>query len=411
MKRTKIIIFVIWLSLLVTILSACGSSVTSTQSVDLTATSDYSTLVYLCCTAAVPTFASTPTSLTTTNIILYRGNSQRTGVYDVPAIRNQPAIKWQTKVGTTWSMPPMLADGILYTGSGDGNLYPLNAETGEQIWSVSGLRQFESTGAIAGNKIISSGFNQLVQAFDRYDGHELWSFRSAHFMQGSPLIVNDRVYVATDHEVYALELSSGKLIWNKSTGNEGAYMGSPAYDQGVFYTTGGKLLLALDAETGNEIWRVEKEEMFLGLSVANGKIYVGNWDKYLYAFDQFTGEELLKFKADGEFWSAPGVTENTIYSGNIDKFLYALDAQTGELRWSYQTGGGAVSEPSIADGVVHVSDSTHEFPRGARHFYALDAQTGEKLWVSETISTFLPAPALGDGVIYLTSAGEVIALK
>ena len=186
------------------------------------------------------------------NIILYRGNPQRTGIYDIPSIRHQPEVKWQAKVGSTWLMPPMLADGILYTGSGNGFLYALNAETGEQIWSVGGFGQLECTGAIAGDMIVAGGYGGLVQALDRHNG---------------------------------------------------------------------------------------------------------------------------------------------------------------DVLWSYKTGGDAVSEPVIADDVVYVSDSSHEFPRGSRHLYALDAVSGEELWMFETVSTFLPAPALGNGVIYVTSTGEVLALK
>jgi eukaryotic-like serine/threonine-protein kinase len=208
-------------------------------------------------------------------------------------------------------------------------------------------------------------------------------------------------------------LRSGDLIWKIPTGNEGAYMGSPAYENGVLYTTGGRLLLALEADNGKEIWRVEKDEMFLGLAVANQTVYVGNWDTNLYAFDQSTGKEKWKFpaRAGGMFWSAPAVDGDTIYAGNMDKYLYALDIQTGKLRWEFQTGGGAVSEAAVSDGVVYVSDSSHEFPRGSRHLYALDAETGEQLWVFESISTFLPAPALGDGMIYVTSTGDVVALE
>jgi outer membrane protein assembly factor BamB len=242
----------------------------------------------------------------------------------------------------------------------------------------------------------------------------LWTFRTDYFVQGSPLIVDDRVILATDHKVYALDLNSGQLIWEAATGNEGAYMGPPAYDEDVIYTTGGRLLLALAADTGTETWRVEKDEMFLGPAVANQRVYVGNWDGNLYAFDQSTGEEAWTFPArtGGMFWSAPAVDADTVYAGNIDGYIYALDAQTGDLRWEFQTEGDAVSEPSIADGVVYVSDSSHEAPLGPRHLYALDAVTGEPLWVFETNSTFLPAPALGDdGVIYVTSSGDVLALK
>ena len=34
------------------------------------------------------------------SIVLYRGNTQRTGVFDEPAIRQLPEIEWQTKIST-----------------------------------------------------------------------------------------------------------------------------------------------------------------------------------------------------------------------------------------------------------------------------------------------------------------------
>jgi len=357
-----------------------------------------------------PSPTSLPPAEAPSNITLFRGNPQRNGIYELPAIRHQPEVKWQTEVGSTWLMPPLLADGILYTGSGDGVLYALDAETGEQLWSKEGFGQLESTGAIAGDIIVTGGYSQVVKALDRKTGEEIWSFTTDHFVQGAPLIVDDRVYIATDHEVYALDLESGQLIWKTATGSEGAFMGAPAFEDGVIYTTGGKLLLVLDAETGKEVWRKEKDEMFLGLSVANGLVYVGNWDQTLYAFDQSTGTEKWSFGGAGLFWSAPAATDDAVYAGS-DQTVFALDAQSGELLWSFEMQSQSASEPLIADGVVYVSDSSHEFPRGARHLYALDAATGEELWVFETISTFLPAPALGEGSIYVTSTGEVFALK
>jgi eukaryotic-like serine/threonine-protein kinase len=354
----------------------------------------------------------TTSPLVDSGIVLLRGNPQRTGVFDAPAIREQPEVKWKTKISSTWLMPPLYADGMLYTGSGDGVLYAVNAETGEQVWSADGFGQLETTGAISGNIIVSGGYSKQVKALDRLTGAELWLFASDFVVQGEPLIVGNGVYIATDHTVYALDLKSGKLDWATKSGMQDAYMAGPAYDNVVIYTTAGKLLLALNAETGVEVWRVEKPEIFVGFAVANHMIYVGNWDLNLYAFDQSTGEEKWKFPAQtgGVFWSSPAVDENTVYAGNIDKYVYALNAQTGELRWSFKTGGAAVSEPSIVGGIVYVSDSSHEFPRGARHLYALDATTGEQLWVFETVSTFLPAPALGEDTIYITASGDVFAL-
>jgi eukaryotic-like serine/threonine-protein kinase len=401
------------LMIVLIILTACSpansSRPTVTESTDAAPTS----------TAVFTPEITTPTNVVATlsapnfgpNIILYRGNAQRTGVYDEPAIRQLPEIKWQSEISTTWLMPAMIAEDILYTGGGgDGWLYALDIGTGEKIWAVGGFGQMESTGAIAGDVIVAGGYSKLVQALDRRTGEVLWKFDSSHVVQASPLIVEDRVFVATDHIVYALDLRSGELIWEAATGDEDGFMGAPAFENNVVYTTGGKLLLALDSETGNELWRVEHGSTFTALAVANGFVYVGNFDHFLRAYDQKTGEERWKFESGGLFWSAPAIAGDTIYAGNDDQF-YALDAKTGEMLWSYKTDGSSVSEPVVVDGVVYVSDSSHLFPLGPRHLYALDAATGDELWVFETTSTFLPAPAVGEGAIYVTTRGEVFALK
>jgi outer membrane protein assembly factor BamB len=357
-----------------------------------------------------PTGTPVPTEATSTNITLYRGTPQRTGVFNFPAIRQEPSIAWQTKLSTTWLMPPILAEGVLYTGSGNGALYAVDVKTGEKVWSVDGFSQLENSGAIAGDTLVLGGYDGRLRALDRHTGEVLWSFDTAYPVQASPLIVDDHVYVATDHALYALELSTGNLQWQAPTGNEGAYMGAPAYQDRIIYTTGGKSLLAVDTTSGKELWRTERSDMFTAPAVANGLIYIGNFDGYFYAFDQKTGAEKWKVQSGGLFWAGPAVDGNTVYAGN-DDLVYALNAQTGEQVWKFQMAGKAVSEPMVSDGVVYVSDSAHEFPRGARHLYALDAATGEELWTFETVATFLPAPALDENTIYVTTTGDVLALR
>jgi len=351
-----------------------------------------------------------PTETASTEITLYRGNPQRTGVFNFPAIRNEPEVKWQTKVSSTWLMPPILADGILYTGSGNGTLYALDVQTGQEIWSTDGFSQLENSGAVAGDVLVVGGYDQRIRALDRHTGEVLWSFNTVSFVQASPLIVGDRVYIATDHTLYALDLQSGKLQWETPTGNEGAYMGAPAYEDGIIYTTGGKVLLAVDSASGEELWQIQHDEPFTALAVANQMIYVGNFDGYFYAFDQETGVEKWKFPGGGIFWAGPAIDGDAVYTGN-DDVVYALNAQTGDQLWKFQMDGSAVSDPIVSDGVIYVSDSSHEFPRGPRHLYALDAQSGEEVWTFEAVATFLPTPALSEDTIYVTTTGEVFALR
>jgi outer membrane protein assembly factor BamB len=114
-------------------------------------------------------------------------------------------------------------------------------------------------------------------------------------------------------------LPTGELIWETATGDEDGFMGAPAFEKDVVYTTGGKLLLALDGETGEELWRVEHDSTYTAPAVANGFVYVGNFDHFLRSYDQKTGEERWKFEAGGLFWSAPAIAGHMIYAGNDDQ--------------------------------------------------------------------------------------------
>lgn len=397
----------IWL-LLLTCLAACAPPQSRLTPTAATLVEPTSLLPGM---ATAPLMPTPPSSNSNANVVLYRGNAQRTGVYEAPALRQLPQKQWQTKAGRLWLMPPLVTDDIVYAGGGDGKLYAFDVQTGKQLWSAGGFDQMESTGAIIDDLIIAGGYSQKVQAFDRHSGNPRWSFHPRSVVQAPPLIAGEIVYIATDRATYALDARTGQLKWEAATGHEGAFMAGPAYAQDVLYTTGGKLLLALESTTGKERWRVERDTPFTALAIDDQMVYVGNFDRVFRAFDRETGAERWTFTATGEFWSAPAIDHGTVYVGNTDGTLYALQAQTGEKIWSFETASPDVSDPIIANGVVYVSDSAHELARGPRHLYALDAATGQELWTFETVSTFLPTPAVRDNAIYVTATGEIFRLQ
>jgi outer membrane protein assembly factor BamB len=58
--------------------------------------------------------------------------------------------------------------------------------------------------------------------------------------------------------------------------------------------------------------------------VANGVIYVGFGDN-LYALDAKTRQERWQFTTGGHIESAPTVANGVMYVGSDDDYLYALD--------------------------------------------------------------------------------------
>jgi glucose dehydrogenase len=88
---------------------------------------------------------------------------------------------------------------------------------------------------------------------------------------------------------------------------------------------------------------------------ADGTIYVGSIDHYLYAINL---DKTLKwrYKTGDLVDSSPTIgKDGTIYAGSSDYYLYAINPYDGNLKWKYETGGWVDSSPAIgADGTIYV---------------------------------------------------------
>ncbi|MBI5958433.1 MAG: PQQ-binding-like beta-propeller repeat protein [Chloroflexi bacterium] len=364
--------------------------------------------------------AATPTALPAPRwgpeIIHFRADTGRSGVFDTPAIQDQPVIQWRSELGDFFLGTPLVVDGVLYTGGSNGSVYAIDAANGSVLWSVGGFEAVETALAVAGDVLIVGGFSSTVQALDRRDGTVIWSVDTSTFVFAAPLIKDNQVYIATYDSLLALDLETGSLEWESDTGDEMGFASSPALADDTLYVTTPAGLLAFDRTTGQERWRIPAETQFWGLAVTEDLVVAGSSAGFLFAYDQQSGKQQWAFKANhlGEdnIWSAPAVDGDRLYVGNSDRFVYALETSSGQPVWTFETAGTAVSDPVVSDGVVYVSDSNHALPDGPRHLYALDAHTGEKLWTFELNSTLLTTPALGDHGLYITTiTGEILALE
>ncbi len=54
---------------------------------------------------------------------MFRANLQRTGVYDTRGVHQLSELKWKFKTEDAVFSSPAIADGVVYFGSVDGNLY------------------------------------------------------------------------------------------------------------------------------------------------------------------------------------------------------------------------------------------------------------------------------------------------
>ena len=243
---------------------------------------------------------------------------------------------------------------------------------------------------------------------------ERWRFKTGNVNRSTPVVVGAMVYVGSQTGVlYALETASGNQKWEFRA--PGEITSSPAVAEGLVYINSDSGFFAIDAASGRQAWQIKTGEpvsfdhrwdYFQSSPVyADGTVYFGSADGFIYAAEAKSGKEIWKYKTLGRVRSAPAVAGGVVYVGSMDGNLYALEARTGQLKWKFKTAGDAFfptgevqSSPTVADGRVF-------FGSRDGHLYAVDAETGQKKWAfSHDGAWCVSTPAVWDGLVFAGSS-------
>jgi outer membrane protein assembly factor BamB len=317
----------------------------------------------------------------------FRGGPAHLGVYDAQAPKHV-ALKWAFPTHGAIVSSPAVANGTVFFGSTDGNLYAVEAATGKLRWKFDAHGDVNSSPAVADGTVFVVSLDGNLYAVEAATGKQRWAFATQgerrftapglfgtrpaaelmpdpwDFFLSSPTIVSDTVYFGSgDGQIYAVDAHSGLLRWSYKTG--GVVHSSPA--------------------------------------VVDGVVYAGSWDTYFYALNAATGTLVWKFKTGEDnnihlMTGIPGsaaVAGGTVYFGCRDNFFYALDARTGALKWKVANDGSwVIASPAVAGGVVYYTTSD------SHRFQALDAGSGKILfWLSTGVYAF-SSPAIAGSHAY-----------
>jgi eukaryotic-like serine/threonine-protein kinase len=140
--------------------------------------------------------------------------------------------------------------------------------------------------------------------------------------------------------------------------------------------------------------------------LAGGNLYFGDSNGRVYGVNSRLQPVWAEpFKTEGKIWSSPTVNQGTVYIGSFDKKLYALDAATGGKKWEFLAGGAVIASPVIDGGTAY-------FGSFNRSFYAVDASSGDLKWTFEARQGFWASPVVSGGVVYAPSLdGRVYVLN
>ena len=150
-------------------------------------------------------------------------------------------------------------------------------------------------------------------------------------------------------------------VWAFESGvTDGGLQAAPLVVDGTMYvSTAWNHVFALDAATGEQIWRYDypKPDQIpgtygtwnRGVAVAYGLVFMGTLDNHVVALDRETGEEVWRVEVENSkqcgcnITAAPLVVKDLVITGVTGGdsahrgYINAFDARTGRHRWRFWT--------------------------------------------------------------------------
>jgi len=256
----------------------------------------------------------------------------------------------QATSGIVFGSPSISTNGAnVIFASEDGGVYSLFAN-GTLDWLFYTSNAFESTPALSGNGNIYIGDNGhfFYCIAPSRPPRLVWSFQGGGAFEGSPTIGPDStVYVGNDdHYLYALDGTKGTLKWSFLTGDIIFCSPAIASDGNVIVASADFSVYSVAGTTGKQNWKFDTGgEIYssptLSTTGSTYNIYFGSFDFNVYCLDQ-SGSLIWAFSTTNNIFASIAFDPyvKRVYVGAYDRFLYALDANTGSLIWKFATIGG-----------------------------------------------------------------------
>lgn len=251
------------------------------------------------------------------------------------------------------------------------------------------------------------GHSGHLVALDETTGAVKWDVANEDLTMLPPVVRGGRVLVVErsggQRVFLAVDATTGQELWRSP-----AIRGTPiATDDAVWLIANDNFVLALALTDGRELFKRPVSADTAGaLTLVDDVVYVGDPDGLLLALNAADGALLWQATAEPRgYYNPPTVSDDLVF---LDAPLTAYDRQRGEVRWTAQRGTDG-STPFLFGDTLYVSG----FP-DTEMLYALDAATGAERWSFNAVGsdTFRGTAwlAMADATLFALGKNDLYAL-
>ncbi|MGM0422168.1 MAG: PQQ-binding-like beta-propeller repeat protein [Pseudomonadota bacterium] len=331
-------------------------------------------------------------------------------------------------------MPPIVADGMVFTIDANMQISAFDADDGKQIWDMDlPVEKQARDGALggglayaAGRLYVTAGLNKAF-VLQVTDGKVMETIDLPAPARAAPSVLDGQLYIQTlDNRLAVYDTKDFSSLWSYEGLSETTSLlgsASPAVDKDIVaaaFSTGE--VVALRNSNGQTLWidNLSSLSAARGLSTISdirgavvldkGIAYVISYSGRMAAIDVLTGDRVWQKQIGGT--QTPWAAGNVVYVVTSDQQMVALSRLDGRIYWVEPLPKAEKKDrtllwqgPVLAGGRL-ITVNNHG------HVLELDPATGKVQDEWETGGKPATAPVVADNTLYvLTTGGDLMAYR
>jgi outer membrane protein assembly factor BamB/predicted MPP superfamily phosphohydrolase len=308
------------------------------------------------------------------------------------------------------------------TANTNGEIYALDLRNGKQKWKFKTNGKIYSTPVVSGEFVVTGSSDSYIYCLKAKNGKLVWKYKTGKAVLGTAVIQSNLVYIGASDGVFrAINLQDGSLKW-EFTKVKSFVVTKPLYYQDkIYFGSWGNEFYALNAKTGQQVWKWSNgatNRMFSPAAcypvAAHGKIFIVAPDRYMTALDAISGNQIWRHTIkDNRMRESMGISRDSslVYAKTMDGKVFGVATLSSDFNITWKSSLQLPYE--LAPTAIVESNGLVFIPSHAGLVSALNRKNGEVVWQYKTSNTLVNAvlPVKKNNVMVSTMDGKITFLK